>query len=307
MEVTPAPRVAVVPDGPLARQLERAVSDSGAELAADLSAAQGLIWCSSRPAGLAQILDENPRLCWVQLPYAGVEAFSDLFGGDRTFTCAKDIYGEAVAELALGLLISAFRRLHLYAVARTWRPLEQSSLAGSAVTILGAGGIGRALVRVLNPLGAEVTVVSRSGAAVKGARSLPAEATLEAVASADAVVLALPLTAQSTGLVDGAFLARMRPSAWLVNVARGKIVVTDDLVQALESATIAGAALDVTDPEPLPDGHRLFELENVIVTPHVANTPELGTPLLGRLVVKNCRRFVAGEELLGRIDPALGY
>ncbi len=99
----------------------------------------------------------------------------------------------------------------------------------------------------------------------------------------------------------------MKPTAWLVNVARGGVVVTDDLVRALEEHTIAGAALDVTDPEPLPDGHRLWQLDNAIVTPHVASSDELGAADLAALVEENCRRFRTGRPLRGVVDPAAGY
>ncbi len=99
----------------------------------------------------------------------------------------------------------------------------------------------------------------------------------------------------------------MEPHAWLVNVARGKHVATDDLVTALREGWIAGAALDVTDPEPLPDGHPLWELPNCLVTPHTANTQEMARPLLGARIRENVRRFGEGEELLGLVDVERGY
>ena len=99
----------------------------------------------------------------------------------------------------------------------------------------------------------------------------------------------------------------MERHAWLVNVARGRHVVTDDLVTALRDGVIGGAGLDVTDPEPLPDGHPLWSLPNCIITPHVGNTPEMAVPLLAERVAANVRRFAAGEELLGPVDADLGY
>ncbi len=300
-------RVAVLPAGPLADHLAPVVAEAGLELTGDPADADALVWCSPRPAGLAELLGQAGRVRWVQLPYAGVERFLGLMDDQRNWTCAKDVYGPAVAEFALGLLIAAMRRIDRYAAASEWKPLRESTLRGSSVVIIGAGGIGRSLTEMLLPLGAEVTVVSRSGSPVPGATAVAEEHTRAVLGSADAVVLALPLTPATTGLVDRSWLEAMKPAAWLVNVARGRIVLTDDLVGALESGRIAGAALDVTDPEPLPAGHRLWGLENAIITPHVANTAALGTRELVRLVRENGRRFSEGEPLLGLVDPRLGY
>jgi D-3-phosphoglycerate dehydrogenase len=121
------------------------------------------------------------------------------------------------------------------------------------------------------------------------------------------VVLALALTPETTGLVGVEELALMDGDAWLVNVARGAHVVTDDLVAALDAGAIGGAALDVTDPEPLPDGHPLWALDNCLVTPHVANTWEMAEPLLAERVRANVERWGRGEALLGLVDPRLGY
>jgi phosphoglycerate dehydrogenase-like enzyme len=109
------------------------------------------------------------------------------------------------------------------------------------------------------------------------------------------------------GVIGAGELARMEPHAWLVNVARGRHVDTGALVEALRAGAIGGAALDVTEPEPLPDGHPLWDLPNVIVTPHTANTQEMAKPLLGRRITENVRRFAAGEPLIGPVDVSLGY
>lgn len=300
-------KIALVPEGRLATALGPGVVAAGADVTADLGEAEGLVWCNWRPAGLREALSTAPELSWVQLPYAGIEEFVSLLDDKHVWTCAKGIYGPAVAEFALALLLSGLRGIDRYARERRWEPHSQQTLAGSKVAIIGAGGIGRSLAEMLAALQAEPTVVSRSGSPVPGVRTLPEEQMLEAVKQADAVVLALPLTQATTGLVDKEFLAAMKDGAWLVNVGRGQLVVTADLVAALEQGRIGGAALDVTDPEPLPAGHRLFELDNAIVTPHVANTSEIGTAALFRLVRENVRRFQKGEQLLGQVDPALGY
>ena len=129
----------------------------------------------------------------------------------------------------------------------------------------------------------------------------------DALGDADVVVVALALTPETIGIIDAAALGAMAPHGWLINVGRGGHVVTDDLVAALEAGSIGGAALDVTDPEPLPDGHRLWTLDNCLITPHVANTPEMGLKLLARRVTENLRRYIAGEDLLGPVDVELGY
>ncbi|MHB1988142.1 MAG: NAD(P)-dependent oxidoreductase [Acidimicrobiales bacterium] len=300
-------RVAVLPSGGLADELAEALREVPVETTDEIKDADALVWCSWNPAGLTALLDQASNVRWVQLPYAGVEGYLEMIDGERTWTCAKSIYGPAVAELALGLLLTALRRIDRYVRATEWLALPASTLAGAEVAILGGGGIGRSLTAMLGPLGADVTVVSRSGAAILGARSVTNTSTSEIISTADAVVLALPLTEATTGLVDRSFLGAMKPTAWLVNVARGPVVVTKDLVDALEKGVIAGAALDVTDPEPLPKGHRLWALDNAIITPHVANTSALGHRALAELVKENGRRYGLGESLLGVIDPELGY
>ena len=129
----------------------------------------------------------------------------------------------------------------------------------------------------------------------------------DALPGSTLVVLALPLVPSTVGLIGARELALMDSHAWLVNVARGAHVVTEDLVDALRAGTIGGAALDVTDPEPLPDGHPLWTLPNCLITPHTGNTAEMATPLLSARITANVSRFAAGEPLIGLVDPALGY
>jgi phosphoglycerate dehydrogenase-like enzyme len=129
----------------------------------------------------------------------------------------------------------------------------------------------------------------------------------EALDGAVGVVLALALTPDTEGIIGRAELARMSERGWLVNVARGKHIVTDELVEALRGGVIGGAGLDVTDPEPLPDDHPLWSVRNCIITPHVANTPEMALPLLAARITENVRRWASGEPLIGLVDPSLGY
>jgi phosphoglycerate dehydrogenase-like enzyme len=299
--------VALLPGGELTATLRNAVSASGCEVVSDVERAEGLVWCSPSPEGLEAVLQAVPGLAWIQLPFAGVEEFVPLFSKDRVWTAAKGIYGPVVAEFALALMLAGLRRVGSFARTQSWKSLEQVSLFDAKVTILGGGGIARSLVALLAPFSCDVVIVRRTDAPIEGARIEPTNRISEALAGATAVVLALPLTPQTEGSVDARFLGLMDPTAWLVNVARGRTVVTADLVTALQRGTIGGAALDVTDPEPLPDGHPLWTVDNCIITPHAANTFQLGTHRLVALVKENATRFQRGEPPLGRVDVEAGY
>jgi len=297
----------VLPVNDLSAPLRDAVLASGCEVVSDVERAEGLIWCWPNPNGLDAVLAAAPDLVWIQLPFAGVEPFVPVLTTEHTWTAAKGTYGPAVAELALALMLAGLRRVGSFARARSWRSLEQASLWDAKVAILGGGGIARSLVALLTPFGCDIVVMRKSDAPIGGARLEPARRLPESLAGAAAVVLALPLTPETRHFVDARFLHLMDPGAWLVNVARGGIVVTSDLVAALQGGTIGGAALDVTDPEPLPDGHPLWTLDNCIITPHAANTFQLGTHRLAALVTENARRFGRGEPLLGLVDVEAGY
>jgi phosphoglycerate dehydrogenase-like enzyme len=176
------------------------------------------------------------------------------------------------------------------------------------VTVVGGGGISESLLRLLAPFGCDVTVVRRTPRPMAGAARVVGDDDLDAaLTGADLVVLALPLLPETEGLIDARRLALLAEGACLVNVARGAHVVTDDLVAALRDGTLGSAGLDVTDPEPLPAGHPLWDLPNALVTPHTANTPEMAVPLLATRVTENVRRRAAGEPLVGPVDPEAGY
>lgn len=315
--------------------------EAGGGVVVDIAEAEGLIWTSPEtPDLIADFLeaagskgDSNSggNLRWVQLPYAGIEPFLPYLNNDLTWTCGKGVYARPVAEHALGLLLAGFRGLNSYVPASTWLPPQGRNLLDSRITILGGGGIAEELLHLLAPWNSEVTVVRRHAQPLEEfkaatAEEMPAASAADvmngyqrqakaviaselpaALASADAVVLALALTDETRGIIDADALETMADHAWLVNVARGEHVVTDDLVAALRQGVIAGAALDVTDPEPLPDGHPLWEMENCIITPHIANTPEMGIVLLAERVKQNVARFAKGEELLGPVNVDLRY
>jgi phosphoglycerate dehydrogenase-like enzyme len=302
-----APAVAVLPR---AGYLAHAVTAGGGRVV-DPSDAAVLVWTDpADDAGLAAVLDEHPHLRWVQLPWAGIEPHLGVVRAhaERTWTCGKGVYAEPVAEHALALGLAGLRGLDRYARAGRWTAPRGRNLLGARVTIVGGGGIAESLLRMLGPFGCEVTVVRRSAAPLAGAaRVLPPEELDEAFTGALLVVLALPLTPGTESLVDRRRLDLLADGACLVNVARGRHVVTDDLVAALQDGTLGSAGLDVTDPEPLPVGHPLWDLPNAIVTPHTANTEEMAEPLLSARVTENVRRWAAGEPLIGLVDPAAGY
>jgi phosphoglycerate dehydrogenase-like enzyme len=302
-----APAVAVLPR---AGYLAHAVTAGGGRVV-DPSDAAVLVWTDpADDAGLAAVLDEHPHLRWVQLPWAGIEPHLGVVRAhaERTWTCGKGVYAEPVAEHALALGLAGLRGLDRYARADRWTAPRGRNLLGARATIVGGGGIAESLIRMLGPFGSDVTVVRRSAVPLAGAaRVLPPDELDEALTGALLVILAVPLTRGTEGLIDRRRLGLLAEGACLVNVARGRHVVTDDLVAALRDGTLGSAGLDVTDPEPLPAGHPLWDLPNVIVTPHTANTEEMAEPLLSARVTENVRRWAAGEPLIGLVDPAAGY
>ena len=261
--------------------------------------------------GLSRALAEAPNAKWVQLPWAGIEAFvaAGVLDPARIWTCGKGVYAEPVAEHALALALAGLRDLPQRIRATTWEEQGGVSLYDGKATILGGGAITECLMQLLAPMRTEVTVVRRDvSAALPGAaRVVGPDALYDALADADVVFLALALTPETRGVIDEDALRAMRPHAWLVNVARGAHVVTDDLVTALTEGWIGGAGLDVTDPEPLPDGHPLWSLPNCIITPHTANSLAMGLPLLAKRVTENLRRYADGLPLVGLVDLDAGY
>lgn len=290
--------------------LTRSIRGGGGRLV-PLDEAEAVVWASG-PDGFPAELPESVR--WVQLPSAGIERWLDagIIDGNRVWTSAAGAYASSVAEHAVMLLLAGVRGLGEQVRATSWRKAEfdprVGTLRGATVAIIGCGGIGRAMIPLLTAFGAEVLAVTRSGTPVPGAvETVDASRTAELWSRADHFVIAAPATADTAQLVDAAVLAMLKPTSWIVNIARGSLIDTDALVHALSEAAIGGAALDVTDPEPLPEGHPLWTLPNAIVTPHLAN-PVNGLPdLLAEHVGANVERFAAGQPLLAVIELERGY
>ena len=306
----PSRLVTVAPDTRPAmyEAMTRAVTAGGATLV-DTADAEGLIWADpARPDAFPDVIAATTRLEWIQLPYAGIEPFAHHLDDRWTWTCGKGVYAPAVAEMALAMILSGQKHLHGYARASSWSGPVGRMLAGSRVTVLGGGGITSHLIPLLAPFECDVTVIRRSDQPFPGAnRTIPVARLHEVLPVTDVLVLALALTNETVGIISAAELMALPKHAWLVNVARGGHVVTNDLVTALAAGSIAGAALDVTSPEPLPDGHPLWSATNCLITPHIANTPEMGLELLEPFVAENVRRFCDGDELLAPVNVTLGY
>lgn len=273
--------------------------------------ADGLVWVSSRHLDdLRSALDTSPTIRWVQLPFAGVEQHvaSGLIDDRHLWTCAKGCYARPVAEHALALALAGLRMLPTRIRARSWGREGGTTLYQAPVTVLGGGGITNELLRLLAPFEVEATVVRRSPAPVPGAARTVVTGDLDEVLAGSLVVfLALALTPETRGVIGRDRMRAIGPGGWLVNVARGGHVDTDALVAALTTGELGGAALDVTDPEPLPDGHPLWDAPNCIITPHTADTWAMVLPLLSERIRVNVSRFAAGQPLEGVVDPGAGY
>ena len=300
-------KVAVAPSR--AGHVVEAVERGGGTVVELADGPDALVWMApDDPAGLQEAVRSSPSLRWVQLPFAGVERFTDVLDPSLTWACAKGVYADPVAEHALALALAGLRSLPERARARSWGEQAASTLYDAEVVVLGAGGITASLLGLLAPFRCTTTVVRRSGEPVEGAtRTVSTDRLDEVLGEALVVVLALALTEQTRQVIGADQLRAMREDAWLVNVARGAHVDTDALVPALRDGQLGGAALDVTDPEPLPDGHPLWDLPNCLITPHTANPWQTAQPLLAARIADNVRRDLAGEPLAGLVDLDAGY
>lgn len=287
----------------------------GAEVAELSSATRGLIWLSEQRADeLAEVLETHPGIGWVQLPWAGVDGFASVLpryadGSGPLFTSAKGAYSEPVAEHAVALLHAVMRELAPKARAARWAPVRSGlSLYGRHVVIVGAGGIAAEIIRLLAPWRVRITVVRRSPGDMPGAdRTITVDRLHEVLPEADGLILAAAATSRTRHLIGARELALMPDHAALVNIARGALIDTDALTEALREKRILGAALDVTDPEPLGDDHPLWREPRCVITSHSADTPEMTAPLLAGRITENVRGFLGDGRFVGIVDPAAGY
>ncbi len=289
-----------------------AIESAGAVITALTTEVEALVWTDyARPDLLAKTLAENPQLRWVQLPFAGVDAFQELLGHDVIFTSAKRSYSEPVAEHALMLSMALGRVIKQRSLAKSWGKKHADSLYDANVLIVGGGGIAQELVHLLAPFRSNVTVVRK-----RPEEPFEKVGTTEVVgfdqldsylAESQFVILACALTHETRFLFNDERFLVMAEGSYLVNVSRGEVIDQDALMRALDSGKLAGAAIDVTYPEPLPDGHPLWEQENLIITPHTADTMQIVTGLFAMRLKENVAAWIAGRELVGVVDRELGY
>jgi phosphoglycerate dehydrogenase-like enzyme len=292
-----------------------AVIAGGGEVAPLDARTRGLVWLSEKRADeLLEILDAHPGIRWVQLPWAGVDGFATVLerytdGSGPLFTSAKGAYSEPVAEHAVTLAQAVLRELAPKARAARWAPQRTGlSLYGRHVVIVGAGGIAAEILRLLQPYRVTTTVVRRTASPLAGAdRTVTTDALVEVLPSADVVILAAASTPQTRALIGAAELALLRPTAVLVNIARGALVDQLALAIALREGRLLGAGLDVTTPEPLEAEHPLWAEPRCVITSHSADTPEMTAPLLARRITENVRGFLGDGRFVGIVDPAAGY
>lgn len=261
------------------------------------------------------------NLAWVQVPFAGVDRFvgTEHIGANPSIvlTNLRAVHAPTIADHAFGLLLTLTRDLPVHLANRasgTWDRdgsgrLTPVALPGRTLFVVGLGGIGNEVAKRAKGFGMRVLASRRSAAeAPPWVDELgTADQLHEFLPRADVVVVCVPLTNETEGLFDTAAFDALKPGAFFVNVARGRIVDTDALVAALESGRLAGAGLDVTAPEPLPADHVLWSMPNVVITPHVAGRAELTEQRRGAMYVEQLRRFAAGEALFNVVDRDAGY
>jgi phosphoglycerate dehydrogenase-like enzyme len=278
-------------------------------------------WLSSD--AFDRLLARAPKLTWVHSASAGVERALTPAALERgiVITNARGVFSRPIAEYVLMMILAVSRRLPgLLELQRerTWQPLEGVELRDVTVGIVGLGSIGRAVGALATAFGCRVVAVRRHSEQGSGSSGeAPGEAILDRVggpdtlpqllAESDFVVLAAPLTPETENMIDGDALAAMKPSAWLINVARGRLIDERALIHALRDGGIGGAVLDTFRDEPLPPTSPFYDLPNVIVTPHTSWSSGRVLDRSVELFCDNLRRYAAGEPLLNVVDPSAGY
>jgi phosphoglycerate dehydrogenase-like enzyme len=266
-----------------------------------------------------RLLVRAPDLCWIHSVAAGVERLLTPAARERglTITNARGIFSRAIAEYVLMMVLAINRRLPQLlelAAERTWQPLEGRELQDTTLGIVGFGSLGREIAELAAPFGARILATRRSAGPRPGEPPPPANVAVggpetfgDVVAASDFVILALPLTPETEDLVDDRVLGLMKRTAWLVNVARGRLIVDRALLRALRDGTIGGAVLDTVREEPLPPDSAYFGLPNVIVTPNTSWSSGRALDRTIDLFADNLRRYAAGEPMRNIVDPRVGY
>ena len=307
---------------PMLPTLQAAAPGVDLLLARDAAEAASMAQEADAVLGLCtpELLAAGPNIRWIQSYSAGVEhcvAIPALRERDILLTNMQRIAGPVMAEHVVAMMLAYARGLHFYIperMAGRWTremppPGRMLTLEGKTVLVVGLGGIGVEVARRAHALGMRVVATrasGREGPAFVSYVGLPDELN-KLAAEADFVVNTAPLTPATTGMFDAKFFVAVKPGAFFVNVGRGQSVVQSELVAALKSGRLGGAGLDVTDPEPLPADSPLWQMQNVILTPHVSARSDLGDEARFAIGIENLRRYVAGEKMLSVVDVAKGY
>jgi phosphoglycerate dehydrogenase-like enzyme len=267
-----------------------------------------------------EFLKSAKNLAWVQAMSAGVDNVlrnESLVSNERiVLTNHRGIHGPAIADHAMAMLLSLTRDLRFHGANQSRKEwgrgrsdLTPIALDGRTMLVVGIGGIGSEIAKRGKAFGMKVWATRRSSGVPKPDyvdRMGLSPDLLSMLPEADVVAIAVPLTPETQNLFNKEAFAAMKPGAYLINIARGGIVVTDELVAALRSGKVAGACLDVTDPEPLPSSSPLWEMRNVVITPHVAARAEVTEERRWTLLRENLRRFATGEPLMNVVDKQAG-
>lgn len=288
-----------------------------AEADADPFAAARVIFRGGMPAAvLDHVVGRNPRLAWIHSYSAGVERVATPLVRSRglTVTNGRGVFSRPIAEYLVMMLLAVQRRLpQLLELQRerTWQPLPGRELAGITVGIVGFGSIGAELAALLVPFGTRILATrrhpERGAAEHANVELLSFERLPEVLQRSDAVVVTVPLTDETAGLIGAAELQEMKEGAWLFNVARGRLVDEVALRRALEAGWIGGAVLDVFTEEPLPADSPLYDAPNVIITPHTSWASDRVLDRSLDLFVDNLERFTSGQPLRNVVDLEAGY
>jgi phosphoglycerate dehydrogenase-like enzyme len=264
----------------------------------------------------ADLLRRCPRLKWLQLQSAGADSYvNGELGPGVLLSNATGVYGHAVSEHMVAVTVELCKKLHLYRdeqLAGRWQARGQvKSIQGAVVLVVGLGDLGSGYAWRMKGLGAYVIGLRRTahGKPDYVDELLLSDKLDEVLPRADIVCLMVPGTKENAGLISRERIAKMKKGAIVVNGGRGSAIDTEALCDALESGALDGAGLDVTDPEPLPPGHRLWKLENAVITPHISggrNMPQTNRYMM-EINLKNAARFAKGEKLENLVDFKTGY
>jgi phosphoglycerate dehydrogenase-like enzyme len=274
------------------------------------------------PGGVCEpeIINNAKSLRWIHSMSAGVEnciAIPSVMSRDLLVTNMRGVDSDVIAEHAIAMTLSLAHGLDTFIVDGSkaqWKPqnavaTRMQFLTGKTMLVVGLGGIGTEVAKRAHGLGMKVVATRASGS--KGPEFVSyvgkPEELLTLAKTADVIINTAPLTKETTGLFDAKFFAAVKPTAYFINVARGKAVVTDDLMKALNDGRLAGAGLDVVEPEPLPADHPLWKAPNLIITPHISSRSDAASNDRWLVATENLRRYVAGEKMISTVDLKREY